>query len=134
MDNNIATAKKIGSAILKATIEGTNISSEFKISVTEEPIEDMYDLIVEPDVDYVLQNTSKQFSVYLYKNGIKQEDKVTFSNLTTGIPAGKYEIVVEGDNTFTLTNKGMFMESPVVIRCSCGDYQLELLIKLRGLY
>lgn len=134
VDNNIATAKKIGSAILKATIEGTNISSEFKISVTEEPIEDMYDLIVEPDVDYVLQNTSKQFSVYLYKNGIKQEDKVTFSNLTTGIPAGKYEIVVEGDNTFTLTNKGMFMESPVVIRCSCGDYQLELLIKLRGLY
>lgn len=132
--DNIATAKALGDVVLTATIEGTDITSSVNISVVEEPTEDVYELIVDPNITYVLQNTSQQFSVNLYKNGIKQADEVTFTDLSTGIPSGKYVITGGDNNTFTLTNQGMYMGSPVIVRCSCGDYSVELSIKLRGLY
>ena len=74
--DNIATAKALGDVVLTATIEGTDITSSVNISVVEEPTEDVYELIVDPNVTYVLQNKSQQFSVNLYKNGIKQADEV----------------------------------------------------------
>ena len=132
--DNIATAKALGDVVLTATIEGTDITSSVNISVIEEPTEDVYELIVDPNITYVLQNKSQQFSVNLYKNGIKQADEVTFTDLSTGIPSGKYVITGGDNNTFTLTNQGMYMGSPVIVRCSCGDYSVELSIKLRGLY
>lgn len=132
--DNIATAKALGDVVLTATIEGTDITSSVNISVVEEPTEDVYELIVDPNITYVLQNKSQQFSVNLYKNGIKQADEVTFTDLSTGIPSGKYVITGGDNNTFTLTNQGMYMGSPVIVRCSCGDYSVELSIKLRGLY
>lgn len=132
--DNIATAKALGDVVLTATIEGTDITSSINISVVEELTEDVYELIVEPNITYVLQNKSQQFSVNLYKNGIKQADEVTFTDLSTGIPSGKYVITGGDNNTFTLTNQGMYMGSPVIVRCSCGDYSVELSIKLRGLY
>lgn len=132
--NNIATAKSLGDAVLTAAIEGTNITSSIAISVVDEPTEDVYELIVEPNITYVLQNTSQQFSVNLYKNGMKQTDEVTFIDLSTGIPSGKYVITGGDNNTFTLTNKSMYMGSPVTVRCSCRNYSIELSIKLRGLY
>lgn len=132
--DNIATAKALGDVVLTATIEGTDITSSVNISVVEEPTEDVYELIVDPNITYVLQNKSQQFSVNLYKNGIKQTDEVTFTDLSTGIPSGKYVITGGDNNTFTLTNQGMYMGSPVIVRCSCGDYSVELSIKLRGLY
>lgn len=132
--DNIVTAKALGDVVLTATIEGTDITSSVNISVVEEPTEDVYELIVDPNITYVLQNKSQQFSVNLYKNGIKQADEVTFTDLSTGIPSGKYVITGGDNNTFTLTNQGMYMGSPVIVRCSCGDYSVELSIKLRGLY
>ena len=86
------------------------------------------------DIGYVLQNKTQKFTVYLYKNGIQQEDVVSFSDLSTKIPTGKYIINDITDNSFSLTNKGMYMDNPVVIRCVCGDYSIDINIKLRGLY
>ena len=95
---------------------------------------DEYELIINPNINYVLQNTSQQFSVYLYKNGIKQDDAVSFLDISSGIPAGKYTIIVDDDNSFTLYNNGMYMNSPVVIKCVSGTTIKEFNIMLRGLY
>ena len=73
-------------------------------------------------------------SFYLYKNGIKQTDGVSFADMSAGIPVGKYTIVVDNDNAFTLFNKGMYMNAPVIVRCVCGETTLDMKIKLRGLY
>lgn len=134
IDNNVITANALGSVTVTARIEGTNIESSVKIDITEEPIDDRYELLVEPNINYVLQNTSQQFSVYLYKNGVKQTDEVVFTDLTEGVPTGKYFITVNDVNNFTVTNKGMYMNNPVVIRCTCGDLVIDLKIMLRGLY
>ena len=104
------------------------------MSVVEEEVDDVYELLVSPDKDYVLQGVSETFVVDLYKNGVKQPDVVTFADLSTGIPVGKYTITSDVQNTFTLTNKGMYMGAPVIVRCVSGSHELTLYIKLRGLY
>ena len=134
VSDGVITANALGAAVITATISDTNISTTAQVSVVEEEVDDVYELLVSPDKDYVLQGVSETFVVDLYKNGVKQPDVVTFADLSTGIPVGKYTITSDVQNTFTLTNKGMYMGAPVIVRCVSGSHELTLYIKLRGLY
>lgn len=134
VSDGVITANALGDAVITATISDTNISTTAQVSVVEEEVDDVYELLVSPDKDYVLQGVSETFVVDLYKNGVKQPDVVTFADLSTGIPVGKYTITSDVQNTFTLTNKGMYMGAPVMVRCVSGSHELTLYIKLRGLY
>lgn len=134
IEGNVAIAKQIGGSIIKAYIEDTTIESSIEVNVVEEPTKDILELIVEPNVDYVLQNKSQQFVVYLYENGVKQLDHVSFADMSTNIPVGKYTIKVNDEHSFTLSNNGMYMNAPVIVKCMCRENTLELKIKLRGLY
>ena len=134
VSDGVITANALGDAVITATISDTNISTTAQVSVVEEEVDDVYELLVSPDKDYVLQGVSETFVVDLYKNGVKQPDVVTFADLSTGIPVGKYTITSDVQNTFTLTNKGMYMGVPVIVRCVSGSHELTLYIKLRGLY
>ena len=134
VSDGVITANALGDAVITATISDTNISTTVQVSVVEEEVDDVYELLVSPDKDYVLQGVSETFVVDLYKNGVKQPDVVTFADLSTGIPVGKYTITSDIQNTFTLTNKGMYMGAPVIVRCVSGSHELTLYIKLRGLY
>ena len=134
VSNGTIIANSLGEAIITATISDTNISTTVQVSVVEEEISDVYELLVTPNKDYVLQGTSETFVVDLYKNGEKQSDVVTFADLSADIPVGKYVITSDEPNTFTLTNKGMYMNAPVIVRCVSGTHELTLYIKLRGLY
>ena len=134
VSDGVITANSLGDAVITATISDTNISTTVQVSVVEEEVDDIYELLVSPDKDYVLQGISETFVVDLYKNGVKQPDVVTFADLSTGIPVGKYTITSDVQNTFTLTNKGMYMGAPVIVRCVSGSHELTLYIRLRGLY
>lgn len=134
VSDGVITANSLGDAVITATISDTNISTTVQVSVVEEEVDDIYELLVSPDKDYVLQGVSETFVVDLYKNGVKQPDVVTFADLSTGIPVGKYTITSDVQNTFTLTNKGMYMGAPVIVRCVSGSHELTLYIRLRGLY
>lgn len=134
VSDGVITANALGDAVITVTISDTNISTTAQVSVVEEEVDDVYELLVSPDKDYVLQGVSETFVVDLYKNGVKQPDVVTFADLSTGIPVGKYTITSDVQNTFTLTNKGMYMGAPVIVRCVSGSHELTLYIKLRGLY
>lgn len=134
VSDGVITANSLGDAVITVTISDTNISTTVQVSVVEEEVDDVYELLVSPDKDYVLQGVSETFVVDLYKNGVKQPDVVTFADLSMGIPVGKYTITSDVQNTFTLTNKGMYMGAPVIVRCVSGSHELTLYIKLRGLY
>lgn len=134
VSDGVITANALGDAVITATISDTNISTTAQVSVVEEEVDDVYELLVSPDKDYVLQGVSETFVVDLYKNGVKQPDVVTFADLSMGIPVGKYTITSDVQNTFTLTNKGMYMGAPVIVRCVSGSHELTLYIRLRGLY
>jgi len=134
IEDNIATALQIGSCVITAQIPNTNISSSFELVIQEEPVEDVIQLVSEPDTDYVLQNKTQSYSVYLYVNGTRTEDAVSFSDITEGVPNDKYSFVVQDNNHFVIYNHGMYMQKPVVIKCICNETEMQLKIKLRGLY
>lgn len=134
INNNIAIAKQIGNVTIIAYLNDTTIESSIEMSVVDEPTQEVVELIAEPNINYVLQGKSQQFSVYLYKDGVKQLDEISFADMSTGIPTGKYSVAINDSNTFTLFNNGMYMNNPVIIRCVCGENMLDLKIKLRGLY
>lgn len=134
INDNIAEGISVGGAIITATIKDTNISDSYSLNIVDEPIYNKQEIVVEPNINYVLQGKSQQFSVYFYVNGIRQDDSIAFVNLTDNVPDNKYEIIVDDNNHFTLINKGMYMDYPVLIKCSCNDINNIIRIELRGLY
>lgn len=133
--NNIATAKSLGSATITAYLEDNqNITSSFIIDVVEEVLPKTYEIVINPNTLYVLQDTSKTFAVNLYENGVLQQQPIVIRNVTVDVPDEKYEIIGGKDNTFTVVNKEMYMDAPLLIECSYQDTVKVFKIYLRGLY
>lgn len=135
VDNKLI-ANKIGKATITATLDNDDrITDSFVVEVTDDDIEDKYEIIISPDNLTVLQETSKQFSVALYKNGVKQNNKITIRNMTDKSMSLNYEITGGEDNTFTVENKRMCLDYPVIVECSCDNIIVETFeIELGGLY
>lgn len=134
VDNKLL-AKQIGSTIIKASLENDDrIFSQIEISVVDNIIDDVYEIILEPGDTDVLQNTQKQYFVSLYKNGIKQDTNIVIRNVTEEVPTKNYEIIGGQDNTFTIINKKMYLDYPLLVECSCEEASKTFEFTLRGLY
>lgn len=134
IENNLSTAMNIGSSTIMATIKDSNISSSLDVNVVDEPVTEYKEIVVEPEVDYILQGQNKQFSAYLYINGVRQEESIDFTDLTKNVPHDKYNIEINDNNHFTIYNEGMYMDYPISLRCSNDDTIKIINIQLRGLY
>ena len=82
ISDNTVEALKVGEAHLYVTIDDTNIQDIIEIQINDDPIEDIYEIISLPNIDYILQGESQTFEIYLYKNGEKQNDIFVFQNVT----------------------------------------------------
>ncbi|MCQ2077833.1 MAG: hypothetical protein MJZ20_12550 [Bacteroidaceae bacterium] len=88
------------------------------------------DLIMSPFVNFVREGETAEFDVWLYTNGIKQEDVPTYT--VSGAPSGNY-ILTQNDNHFTLTNLRC-SGKPLDIVFSADGGTLEHSIRLTALY
>ena len=134
IEDGYAIGIGVGKASIIASIFDATITSKTEIEVTDDEVEDYYEIIINPDINYVLQDESQIFEVYLYKNGNKQDNIFDFSDISEGVPVNNYELIDVNNNSFTLKNNKMFMKNPVVIRCSCDYGSIDFEIMLRGVY
>lgn len=134
VEDNTLTIKDVGSFNLVANINDTNITNSVEIVVKSGSVEDLYQIILEPDIDYLKQGKDAKISVYLFKNGVKQEDIFSFSDITENVPPSNYAITMDDNNSFTIHNYHMFMDFPVLIRCVSGEHVKVVKILLGGLY
>ena len=104
------------------------------VQILEEPAEDNYIIDISPDQYYILQNNELEYSCYLYKNGIKQDDEFNFVDYSVNVPRENYSIEVIDGNHFIVKNKKMYMSNPLIIKCFSGEHIKEIEIKLRGLF
>lgn len=114
--------------------DNVNISSSVEITIEDTPSEDVYSIDISPDQFYILQNSSLQYSCYLYKNGEKLNDEFTFIDVSENVPRDNYIIAINDGNHFTIYNYRMYVNSPVVVRCISGQHSQDIEFKLRGLY
>lgn len=134
MNDITVTANNLGSATIVARLDSTDIVANLVVTVVEKDAQDNFELIVSPNEDYVYQGESRTYEVGLYKNGIRENVDITFSDITTKVPLDKYEIKLGDNNSFTIYNKGMYMKAPVIVRCTYGNLNKDINIALRGLF
>lgn len=92
---------------------------------------------IKPNISYLLSGegqNEQEFEVYLYQNGIKQQNTFLIEDTSVDVPKDKYRIILLDGNHFKVENLGMYMDKPIKITCKSGDISKSINIELRGLF
>lgn len=134
IEDNKLTALAPGEVTLSAImVDNKHIFGSITVTVLESSAEPNYDILINPDINYVLENEEIAITATVYKNGIAQDYPIEIVDISEEVPRNNYKIMVQG-NTFTIINKKKFLSNPIKIRCSYNDVFKEFEFTLRGLY
>ena len=114
-------------AVITATLKGNpNVTASCSIKIVDE-IEDTVDIIIDPLFSEVRQSLPQSFSVYLYKNGVQQDDAVTCT--TSGL-TNKYFTLTQDGHDFVLTVKDI-SPMPLTLMFTVDEYSetIDVLLK-----
>jgi hypothetical protein len=90
-----------------------------------------YEVRVSPTDGYILQGDTQVYTSFLYLDGTVQAD--VFSFTTSGsVPVGNYVFTVIGDNSFSVENVDMYVDSPLQVVCVSGMHSKTIDVELRG--
>ena len=128
------TALAPGEVTLSAImVDNKHVFGSMTVTVLESSAEPNYDILINPDINYVLENEEIAITATVYKNGIAQNYSIEIVDISENVPRNNYKIMVQ-DNTFTIINKKKYLTNPVKVRCSYNDIFKEFEFTLRGLY
>lgn len=114
-------------AVITATLKGNpNVTASCSINIVDE-VEDTVDIIIDPLFSEVRQSLPQSFSVYLYKNGVQQDDAVTCT--TSGL-TNKYFTLTQDGHDFVLTVKDI-SPTPLTLMFTVDEYSetIDVLLK-----
>lgn len=114
-----------------ACIENSNVCSFITIEIEEEIIEKS-DIVIDPLITEIPHLQVEVITANLYKNGIKQEDKVEC--IPSGLDNSYYYLVDMGNNTFKIANNKVSKDIPLTLTFKCGEYEESIDIKLTSLF
>ena len=132
-DGSYEVLKEGNVTITVSMVDNNAITTSVELKVEDISIEN-YDIVITPNINYILQGDTKTFECYLYKNGQKQDNVFVFLDVSVGVPKNNYLIEKTSDNSFTLTNKLKYLNSSVQILCKTEGYEKTISVLLRGLY
>lgn len=136
VNDKTLTAISAGEVTLYATMEDNkNVYGSINVTVLgSETEDDIYNILINPDINYVLEGETISITANLYKNGIKQDNMLTIVDVSENVPRQNYRITIK-DNTFTIENKQKYLKYKVKIQCSYNNELFEVFeFTLRGLY
>lgn len=134
IEDNKLTALAPGEVTLSAImVDNKHVFGSITVTVLESSAEPNYDILINPDINYVLENEEIAITATVYKNGIAQDYPIEIVDISEEVPRNNYKIMVQG-NIFTIINKKKFLSNPIKIRCSYNDIFKEFEFTLRGLY
>lgn len=114
-------------AVITATLKGNpNVTASCSIKIVDE-IEDTVDIIIDPLFSEVRQSLPQSFSVYLYRNGVQQDDAITCT--TSGL-TNKYFTLTQDGHDFVLTVKDI-SPMPLTLMFTVDEYSetIDVLLK-----
>jgi hypothetical protein len=127
----LVTLVAIGTATITCSLEGdANIADTVAVTVSSTP-SDIYEVIISPDTNYVLEGQTESYTVYLYKNGTVQAGTFTYSVNTRTVPTYNY-VFTPSANGFTVHNNIKCLTDYITITCTTGSYNGALDIYLKG--
>lgn len=129
--NGVVTFNEIGTAKISVQILNNPAISTCQVSVTD-VASDTFDIRISPDKNYILESTTQVFTVFLYKNGEKQNVPVTVSCDGNGVPLEHYKFEQPTENTFKISNRKRHDTLPVIITCTAEGVTESFEIKLKA--
>lgn len=134
IDGNKLTALAPGEVTLSAImVDNKHVFGSMTVTVLDDSAEPNYDILINPDINYVLEKEEITITATLYKNGIEQDDSLEIVDISEGVPRDNYQLFVDG-NTFIIINKKKYLLKPIKVRCSNDKKSKEFTFILRGLY
>ena len=116
-----------------ACIENSNVCSYITIQIKEnEFIEDKFDIVIDPIIDEIPYLQVEIISANLYKNGIKQDDKIEC--IPSGLDNSYYFVIDMGNNQFKIANNKISKDKPLTLTFKCKDYEESINVKLTSLF
>nr|DAJ55865.1 MAG TPA: head closure knob [Caudoviricetes sp.] len=87
------------------------------IAINNQPKEDtaLNDIVLLPNVKEIMLGEKKEFNIYNYVNGEKQDD--TFTIKVKGVPQKYFNFVLIDGNNFTIENLKQYQINPLEIEC-----------------
>lgn len=113
--------------------DNKEIYGSMMVTVQGEELEDEYNILISPDINYILERETLTVNVDLYKNGIKQDTPIEIRDVSIDVPRRNYKLIAD-ENSFTITNFKKFLDSPVKVSCIYNDVERIFEFTLRGLY
>lgn len=117
-------------AVITATLSGNqNVFATCDIEIVDNVV-DIYDVVIEPSFDEVRQKQPMTFTAYLYQNGVRQDDEITwgYSGLTTD-----YFALSQDGHTFTLSVLKL-TNDPLTLTFSAGVATKTIDVMLKPLF
>lgn len=136
ISNNQITGISPGEvSVIVKMVDNESVRGEIIINILDSQAGDNYDILINPDIDYVLEKEEITINASLYKNGIIQENSLNIVDVSEGVPKDNYSIVIDG-NSFTIKNKFKYLKNKVKVQCSYDDENIVKVFEftLRGLY
>lgn len=114
-----------------ACINESDNCSSIEITI-KETLEIKSDIVIEPIISELGLYDAITINANLYKNGIKQNDKVEC--IPSGLDNSYYYLFDNGDNTFKLANNKVSKDIPLKLTFRSGEYEESIDIKLVSLF
>lgn len=129
--SGLVTLIEEGNVTITCYVKDNPANDVCEIEVTITPTSN-YDIVLSPNSNYILEGSEKQYSVYLYENGVQLMDWFTIECLPNSVNPQSYLFETSGGNTFKITNKQKELSSHLTVTCTSGIHSKSFDIFLRG--
>lgn len=121
-----------GSSIISMWVtENTSASASIMVSSSASAISS-YEVRVSPSTGLVYDGDTETFDVYAYYGGVLQPAIFDFTVSGSSVPSTKYTFTIIDDNSFSIANNGMYLNSPLTVAATSGSITKDIEIDLRG--
>ena len=87
-----------------------------------------------PETNYIYEGNKRQYSVYLYENGVAQTDEFTITCNPNTTLSENYIFTQDDENHFTVSNVLREVSSYLTIVCVSGSNSKSFNIYLKGVW
>jgi len=129
--NGAVTLVTTGSCTITANIEDNSTSASCLIAVSSSPTVNS-EVTISPTTNYILEGSSRSYSVYLYEDDIVQADAFTITCDGNSVPSTSYTFSQTGANGFSISNSLRDVSSYLTVQCVSGSSTKTFDIYLRG--
>ena len=132
-DDGLVQIISSGSAIISMYVENnTSASSSINVISSGSALA-QYEIRVSPSTGFLYEGDNQIFEVYAYYSGsLQSEIGFDFSISGSSVPATKYTFSDIDENSFSVSNDDMYLNSPLIINATSGSLSKNIEIELRG--